>query len=86
MKSLYSILKAGNHWFTTYHKYYRDKLEMRELTYNPYFFYRSGLFNIVGMQINNTLILADNDFVSKEEVVIKVAKIMTKGQKHLTSI
>ena len=57
---------------------------MEELTHDPCLLYRSGPFGIVGMQTNDTLILAYNDFASKEEVEIKVAKIMTKDQEHHT--
>ena len=37
------------------------------------------------MQTGNTLILTDNDFANKQEVEIKVAKIMTKDWEHFTS-
>ena len=39
---------------------------------------------IVGMQINDILILADNNFGSNKEETIKVAKLMTKNRKQLT--
>ena len=78
IKPLYNIPKAGNHWFATYHIHYKEKLGMEELTYNPYLFYRSSLFGIVGMQINDILILANNNFTSKKKVKIKTAKIMMK--------
>lgn len=57
---------------------------MTESTYNPCHFYRSGLLGIVGIQTNNILILADNNFASKEEKAVRNAKIMTKDWEYLT--
>ena len=51
---------------------------MKESTYHPCLLYSSGPFGIVGMQTNDTLILADNNFAGKEKAAIKSAKIMTK--------
>lgn len=56
---------------------------MTELAYVPYYFYQSSLLQIMGMQTNNTLILADNNFANKEEELVKNAKIITKNQKYL---
>lgn len=84
MKPLYDILKAGNHWFATYHIHYKDKLGMIKSTYNPCLLYISSSFGIVRMQIDNILILADNDFTSTKEDTIKSAKTMTKDREHLT--
>ena len=51
---------------------------MRELTYDPYIIFNSSpAFGIIGIQINNILILADNDFTSIEKDAIKSVKIMT---------
>ena len=58
---------------------------MKESTYDPCFLYSSGLFGDVGMQMDDTLILADNDFAEKEKSAIQIAKIMTKDREHLTS-
>ena len=58
---------------------------MKESTYDLCLLYSSGLFGVVGMQTDDTLILADNDFAGKKEAVIQTAKIMTKDREHLTS-
>ena len=71
MKPLYSVPEVGNHWFATYHKHYKDKLGIKDSTYDPYLLYSSSLFGIVGMQTDNTLILADNNFTGKEESSIQ---------------
>ena len=83
MISLYGVPEAGNHWFATYHTHHKDKLGMKESTYDPCLLYSSGPFGIVGMQTDDTLILADNDFAGKEESAIQTAKIMTKDWEHL---
>ena len=51
---------------------------MKESTYNPYLLYSSGSFAIVEIQTDDILILAKNNFVSKEDKAIKTAKRMTK--------
>lgn len=59
---------------------------MKESIYDPYFFYSFGSFGIIKMQTDDILILANDDFVYKEEKAVKKAKIMTKNWKYLTSI
>lgn len=78
--------KAGNHWFATYHIYYKEKLRIIESIYDPWLLYKFGPFGIVEMQTDDILILANNNFASKKEVAIKVAKIIKKDWEHLTSI
>ena len=85
MKPLYNVPKVGNYLFATYQIYHKDKLGMKESIYDPYFLFSSGpAFGIVRMQIDETLILANNDFASIEEDGIKSAKIMTKNREYLT--
>ena len=85
MKPLYGVSKAGNHWFATYHTYHKDKLGIKKSSYNPCFFYSSGPFDSLGIQTNNTLILANKDVASKEDKEIKNTKIMKKNWEHFTS-
>ena len=84
MKPLYGVPQAGNHWFATYHTHHKEKLGMTKSTYDPCLLYRFGPLGIVGMQTDDKLILADNDFASNEEEAIKKAKIMTKDREYLT--
>ena len=70
MKSLYGIPEAGNHWFASYYIYHNDKLVIKESTYDPCLLYSSGLFGVVGMQMDDILILADNNFAGKEKSAI----------------
>ena len=52
---------------------------MVKSTYNPFLFYRSSPLEIVTMQTNDTLILANNHFVNKKEDAVRDAKIKTKN-------
>lgn len=79
------MLKAGNHRFAIYHLHYKKKLGIIKSIYNPYFFYRSDLLEIMKIKTNNILI-ADNIFVSNKKEVIKIIKIMTKDYKYFTHI
>ena len=65
--------------------HHKEKLGMIKLIYNLCLLFRSEPLGIVGMQINDKLILADNNFASTKEKVIKLAKIMAKDKKYLTS-
>ena len=84
MKPLYGVPEAGNHWFAIYHTHHKEKLGMTKSTYDSCLFFRSEPLGIVGMQTDDTLILADNNFASTEEEAIKSAKIMTKNREYLT--
>ena len=85
VKPLYGVPEAGNHWFATYHGHHVNRLGMVQSIYDPCLLYQSEPLGIVGLQIDDTLILADNAFVEAEKDAIKSAKIITKAQDHLTS-
>lgn len=51
---------------------------MTESTYDTYFFYKSGLLEIIKIQTYDILILVNNDFASNEKKVIKIAKLIIK--------
>ncbi len=90
IKSLYDVSKADNHWFKTYHDHHTDKLEMISFTYDSCLLYIFISFQIdlriMSMQIDDTLILADQSFVVVEEEAIISVKIMIKTREQLTSI
>ena len=54
-------------------------------TYNPYFLItiKKELFNIVGMQTNNILILALKEFLVLEDDKLSKAKFLIKPKKAL---
>lgn len=58
---------------------------MTQLTYNFCLLYKSRPLSIIGLQTENTLILADNTFADAEKNAIKSAKIMTKQHGYLMS-
>ncbi len=78
VKPLYGVPEAGNHWFATYHNYHINDLSMTESTYDPCLLYRCEPYGIVGLQTDDTLMLANNTFAAIEEEAIKTAKLMTK--------
>ena len=84
IKPLYGIPEADNHWFVTYQNHHISKLDMMQSTYDSCLLYKSDPFGIVKLQIDNTLLLANNQFANAEDEVIKSAKIMTKNRECLT--
>ena len=86
IKSLYKIPKANNHWFVIYQNHHISKLDMMQSTYNFCLLYKSDLFGIVKLQIDDILLLINNQFVNAENEIIKFAKIMIKNHKYLTKI
>ena len=63
IKPLYGIPEAGNHWFSTYHLYYTEKLKMAESTYDPclLYTYQEG-YGVIGLQTDDTLFISDEKF------------------------
>lgn len=59
---------------------------MIESIYNLYHLFRSKPLEIMGIQTDDILILADNNFASTKEKVIKSAKVMTKDREYLIPI
>lgn len=49
MKLLYGVSEARNHWFATYYTYHKDKLEMKESTYDLYLLYSFDPYDIMGI-------------------------------------
>lgn len=58
---------------------------MIESTYDSCLLHRSYPFGVIGMQTNDTLMLASDAFATMEEEAIKSAKLMTKDRDHLTA-
>jgi hypothetical protein len=85
VKPLYSIPKASNYWFKTYHSHHINKLSINQLTYNPCLLYSNAPFGIVGLQTDNTLFLGDTTFVANKEQALKEAGFLAKPHKQLTA-
>lgn len=84
VKPLYGVPEAGNHWFATYHGHHIDKLRIEQSTYNPCLLYKSDPLGIVGLQTDNTLLLAEDDFADAKENALRHAKLMSKDREYLT--
>jgi hypothetical protein len=85
LKPLYSIPEAGNHWFKTYYLYYVQQLYMDQSMYNLCFLQSNKPFGIVGLQTDDTLLLADKTFVETEQNKLYKAKFIAKEHKQLTA-
>ena len=85
IKPLYGIAEAGTHWWATYSKHHRDKLLMTTSTYDPCFLISTtDKFGVVGMQIDDTIILADEQFAALEEDELIKAELLAKPKEKLT--
>lgn len=88
VRPLYGIPEAGNHWFRTYHRHHTEKLGMETSTYDPCLLHCTDPeqgFGVIGMQTDDTLIVADDTFAAREEEEVKRAKLICKPREHLTS-
>jgi hypothetical protein len=84
VKPLYGVPEAGNHWFGTYHKHHIDKLHMAQSTYDPCLMYSTSTsFGLVGLQTDDTLIVADDTFARAEEEELQKAGFMAKKREQL---
>ncbi|KAE8553803.1 hypothetical protein EYB25_002341 [Talaromyces marneffei] len=87
IRPLYGIPEAGNHWFRTYHRHHTDRLKMETSTFDPCLLHCSEPntgFGIVGMQTDDTLLLADDLFAIREQHEIETAAIACKPREELT--
>ena len=86
IRSLYKIAKAGTHWWSTYSKYYKDKLFMVTSTYDPCLLVTTieDGFGIVEIQTDDIIILADKHFLTLEKNELLNAKFIIKSKEKLT--
>jgi len=88
-KPLYGVPEAGNHWFNTYHRHHIERLRMEQSTYDPCLLVCNSNkhkepFGLVGLQTDDTLILANETFAQMEENELKKAKFTAKPREQLT--
>ncbi|KAI9036662.1 uncharacterized protein KD926_001616 [Aspergillus affinis] len=92
IKPLYGIPEAENYWFRTYHSHHLEHLRMSQSTFDPCLLYtmdspnsrESTGFGIVGLQTDDTLILADATFAESEEIELQKAQFLAKDREKLT--
>ena len=85
LKLLYRISEVRTHWWAIYYKYYKEKLFIIIFTYNPCFLIitKKEVFGLVEMQINNTLILALEEFSVLEDNKLSKIKFFIKFKEAL---
>lgn len=87
IKPLYGVPEAGAHWYKTYHAHHIQNLTMLESSYDSCLLWVSNPsmgFGVVGLQTDDTLILADKTFAAAEEVELQKAKLLAKPRDQLT--
>jgi hypothetical protein len=86
IKPLYGVPEAGNHWFKTYHSHHTNELYMKQSTYDPCLLYRSDTaFGVVGLQTDDTLLLADPQFAEAEQAMLQKAQFLAKERESLST-
>src|SRR5450432_2959538 len=85
VKPLYGVPKAGNHWFKTYHTHYIERLGMTQSTYDTCLLYSKKPFGVVGLQTDDTLFLADDDFAEREALQLQEARFLAKEREKLSA-
>lgn len=80
VKPFYGISKVGNYWFAIYYNYHINSFALSKLIYNPCLLHRYKPFDIVELQTDDTLMLANKTFAAIEKKTIKIIKFMTKKQ------
>ncbi len=87
VKSLYNVLETETHWFNTYQKHHKKKLSMIESTFDSCLLHiEFTLFEIVDLQTDDTLILADDEFVALKEKKLARAHLTSKKREKLNLI
>jgi hypothetical protein len=86
LKPLYGLAEAGLHWFVTYFKHHLEKLLMETSTYDPCLLVTSSeeQFAVVGMQTDDTLILADEKWSALEQLELEKAGFKAKPKTQLS--
>jgi hypothetical protein len=81
-RPLYGVPEAGNHWFLTYQTHHIQKLGLTTSTYDPCLLYRKNA--TIGLQTDDSLIVATLDFMKTEEREIRKARFLCKPIEKLS--
>lgn len=86
IKPLYGIAEAGVHWLSAYQKHHINNLNMQTSTYDPCFLIviDHNSFSIVGLQTDDTLMVATSSFSEKEEDELHKAQFRAKPKTQLS--
>src|SRR5438045_1930342 len=82
---LYGMPEAGMHWYKTYHDHHLNSLQMTPSTFDPCLLFNKHATAIIGMQTDDMLISATNEFMVKEEEELQKAKFLAKPREKLTA-
>jgi len=83
-RPLYGIPEAGTHWFRTYHTHHVQKLGLTTSPYDPCLLYaEQQRFAVVGLQTDDTLFVADEQFVELEQAELEKAGYPAKALQSL---
>jgi hypothetical protein len=89
VKSLYGVPETGTHWFNTYQKHHKDNLMMIESTFDSCLLHIEFIFinrfGVIDIQTDDTLILADDEFVTLEQNELVRARLTFKQREKLIS-
>jgi hypothetical protein len=89
VKFLYDVFETETHWFNTYQKHLRKNLMMIESTFDSCLLhiveFINQNFGIVRLQTDDTLILADDEYVTLEENELVRARLTFKKREKLIS-
>lgn len=86
IKPLYGIAEAGTHWWATYSRHHRERLQMETSTYDPCLLISTAEnedFACVGMQTDDTLGLSDAEFSIREDKELADAAFTAKPKQLL---
>ena len=82
---LYKITESDIYWFQTYHKHHVEKLKITPSTFDTYLLFNDNMTAIVGLQIDNSLIVDTTEFMNMKLWKLHVADLMVKLCERLTS-
>jgi hypothetical protein len=94
VKLLYGVLEAEAHWFNTYQKHHKKKLFMIESIFDFCLLHITQIefalnfinqFEVIDIQTDDTLILADDEFVTLEQNELDRARLIFKQREKLIS-
>lgn len=87
VKPLYGVPEAGTHWWATYYKHHKEKLQMVTSTYDPCLLLSSKkeAFGLLGMQVDDTFWLGNKQFADAEEAELQKAGLKFKPKQQLTT-
>ena len=86
-KPLYGILEAGTHWWAIYYKHHKEKLFIVTSSYDLCLLIttKKEAFGVVGMQTNDTLFLASEEFATLEDSELQKAYLTAKPRDKLST-